>query len=322
MSNRPNPFPPSSMRLLVTNGGQTYDSNVTGPIGFKVLGYDGLGHINIRRLSQKAPRQRGVTDLGYGQDARYFGLTLEFRGYDLPHYGDLREQALAMFMPREYDAITLTLSAFGRTRAITCNLDGDMDFVAGDRQYTRQVVSLSLKADDPRLYDPTQQEVNFVLLAENGGWEVPWFIPWFIYPESANTSTTITYAGSSFAAAPEYPLMRLYGPITDPIIINETTGERIALDGISWAEGEFVTYDLAGGPFRDASPRLRNQDDVSVEQYLTSDSDLSTWHLAPAGELLTSGFRSTGDNVIRVQGSGVTSSSRLQILYYNRYSGM
>lgn len=322
MSNPPNPFPPSSMRLLISNGGQTYDSNQPGPFGFKVLGYDGLGHMSLRRLSQKAPRQRGTTDLGYSQDARYFGLTLELRGYDLVHYGDLREQALAMFMPREYDPITVTLQAFGRTRAIQCNLDGDLDFLASERQYTRQVVTVSLKASDPRLYDPTRQEINLALLVQNGGWEVPWLIPWHIYPESANTSTTVAYAGGSFAAAPEYPLLRLYGPITDPIIINGTTGERITLDGISWGESEFVTYDLAGGPFRDASPRIRNQDDESVEQYLTSDSDLSTWHFAPAGELLTSGFRSDGDNVIRVLGNGVTSASRLQMLYYSRYSGM
>lgn len=322
MTTPPNPYPLSSMRLLINNGGQTYDSNQPGPIGFKVLGYDGLGHMSVRRLAQKAPRQRGSTDLGYSQADRYFGLTLEIRAYDLPHYGDLREQALAMFYPREYDNITCTFHVFGRERAIDCNLDGDLDFVSSERQYTRQVFTVSLKANDPRLYDPTQVEVNFLPLVGNSGWTVPWLIPWFIGEGNANNSTTITYAGGSFAAAPEYPLLRLYGPIADPIIINETTGERISLPGLSYGQGEFVTIDLAGGPFRDASPRIRNHLDVSVEQYLSSDSDLSTWHFAPAGELLTSGFRSTGANVIRVQGTGASSVTRLQMLYYNRYTGV
>lgn len=319
----PNPFPLSSMRLIVTNGGQSYDTNIPGPYGFKVLGYDGLGLMSIRRLSQKAPRQRGVTDLGYSQEARYFGLTLEFRGYNLTHYGSLREQALAMFAPHEYDNITCTFYAFGKARAVDCNLDGDLDFLSSERQYTRQVVTVSLKADDPRLYHPTRQEVNFSPLTGNDGWEIPWMIPWFIAEGNANNSTTVTYAEGSFAAAPEYPLLRLYGPITDPIITNETTDERISLPGLSFGAGQFVTIDLAGGPFRDASPRIRDENDASVEQYLdNANSNLSTWHFAPAGELLTSGFRSTGDNVIRVQGTGASSLTRLQMLYYNRYIGI
>lgn len=322
MTTPPNPYPLSSMRLLVTNGGQTYDSNQPGPIGFKVLGYDGLGHMSVRRLSQKAPRQRGVTDLGYSQEARHFGLTLEIRAYDLNHYGDLREQALAMFYPREYDNITCTFHAFGRVRAINCNLDGDLDFLSGERRYTRQVFTVPLKAHDPRLYVPTQREVNFFPTSGAAGWEIPWEIPWTIGAGTANSTVTVTYAEGSFAAAAEYPLLRLFGPIIDPILTNETTSERLSFPGLSYAAGEFVTIDLGAGPYLDSSPRIRNHLDVSVEQYLSSDSDLATWHFAPAGELLSSGFRSDGDNVIRVQGTGATTNTRLQMLYYDRHTGV
>lgn len=322
MSLPPNPFPLSSLRLTVYNGGAYTDLNQPGPVGIKCLGYDGLGHMGIRRLSQKAPRQRGTTDLALSQDARYFGLILEIQGRDLIHFGELREAVLAAFMPREGDPLVVTFNVFGQVRALRGNMDGDMDFPAGDRQYTRQVVSIALKADDPRLYFPTQREVNFFPTSGAVGWEVPWEIPWTIGAGTANATTTVTYAGGSFAAAAEYPLLRLFGPIIDPILTNETTGERLAFPGLSYAAGEFVTIDLGAGPYLDSSPRIRNHLDVSVEQYLSSDSDLATWHFAPAGELLSSGFRSDGDNVIRVQGTGATTNTRLQMLYYDRFTGV
>jgi hypothetical protein len=66
---------------------------------------------------------------------------------------------------------------------------------------------------------------------------------------------------------------------------------------------------------------VRNHLDASVENLLTSDDDLNTFHLAPAGELLFDGSRSDGDNVIRLQGTAVSSATRLEIIYYNRYKG-
>jgi hypothetical protein len=49
---------------------------------------------------------------------------------------------------------------------------------------------------------------------------------------------------------------------------------------------------------------------------LTPDSDHATWHIAADDEV------SDGINSIRVQGSSITASAKVEINYYNRYGGI
>jgi hypothetical protein len=53
---------------------------------------------------------------------------------------------------------------------------------------------------------------------------------------------------------------------------------------------------------------------VQHNDKLSSDSDLGTFHLAPAPLALG------GTNTIAVYGSAVSSSTRIVVRYYNRYS--
>jgi len=122
----------------------------------------------------------------------------------------------------------------------------------------------------------------------------------------------------------EYPVIIIGGPLTSPVVENLTTGERIALTangGLALAAGEFVTVDLSGGSRRDAKT-LRNQDGSSVSQYLSTDSDLASFHLAYAGELLASGDYSDGNNLIRVTGSDANLLTLVELRYYDRYEGI
>lgn len=311
----------SNIGLTAVSRGSTFNLNTS---AIRLLAYGGTGYKAIGRLSQKAAGQRGSTDLGLAQGDRFLPLTWQIWGNGLANYYNTQRAALLdCFTPGEFDPIQIVFDVPGvGKRAIDVNMQGDLDFLPSDRIYTMHQVDVQLKANDPRFYDPTQITVDFYPI--DGailGWLFPWKFPWTFSTDATTAATTITYANSDRLAAPEYPVLRIYGPIVNPVISQETTGDAIGFTGLSLGLGEYVTIDLSGGPYHDAAPTIRNHLDESIENLLTSDDDLNSFHLAPAGELLYDGSRATGANVIRLTGTAVSSSTRLEIIYYNRYGG-
>lgn len=312
---RPRIFFESTVSLTASVAGQTYDLNNRTGIFLEL--YD-LGDAPTERLAQRAPGQTGDTDLGGQTAPRFVDLAWRVQGRTLAHYRTLRETFLTVFRNRA-EAVVLTFDfGDGRVRAVDVHLDGALDF--RDRRYTQEVISGVFKASDPRLYDPTLRTVTYAVAGE-GGLPIPFTVPIPIGADAINSSVTINYANGSRVAAAEYPTIIISGPISDPIIENLTTDEQIDLTGLSLAPAEFVTVDLSGFPRRD-NKTIRNQDGDSVSQFLSTDSDLASWHLAYAGELLSSGTYADGDNVVRVLGSGATPQTAVELRYYNRYVGV
>ena len=310
--------------VTATSAGITY--NLNDRISIFLEGYDGLGLANNRRLSQRYPGQRGDTDLGYSTGSRFVDLAWRINGRDLPHYYELRETFLSLWRPRDNDPVQVIFNfPGGKLRAVDLVVDGELDYPSGGRNFTMQQFSGVFKASDPRLYDPTLRRVEFELLDGTGGLPIPFTIPIPIGQSSLNTTNTITYASGSRLAAIEYPVITIHGPISSPIIENITTGETISLideGGLVVGHGEFVVADLSGKPRRD-SKTIRNQNGESVEQYLSTDSDLESWHLSHAGEkLLSNSYNTTGENIIRVRGENVNAVTRVLIEYYDRYEGV
>ena len=312
---------PCGPALSALAAGQTYDLNDGAEIA--LLDYD-LGLAPVRRLSQRSPLQAGDTDLGYRVDPRYIDLAWALRGTGLANYRDVRGRFMEVWVPRD-TATVLTFTFEDRTRALDVHLDGELNW--GERVATVEKVSGVFKASDPRLYDPSIRTVPFSLAGTGAGsgWPIPWPIPWAIGDDVLNLALTILYAEGSRLGAPEYPLITIFGPIDNPVISNETTGEEIDLSqgaGLSLADPtEWVTIDLAGPDRRDAKT-VRGQDGNSMDHFLTPLSGLATFHLAPAGERLYDGSFATGTNVIRVEGDGVTSQTLVTMNYYDRYHGV
>ena len=309
-----------SIGLTAVVAGETYDLN--DGVEIRLLDYD-LGVAAARRLSQRAPAQQGDTDLGYRMDPRFVDLMWAIRGQDIEDYRDIRERMMIVFQPRDDDTVQLIFDFASRTRALDVNLEGEL--LWRDRIERTELVSGVFKASDPRLYDPELHTVLFSIAAGGGsvaGWPVAWPIPWAIGADTLDMAVAINYAGGSRIGAREYPVIRVFGPITNPIVTNETTGEIIDLSdggGLVLSDAtEWVEIDLASPPRRDAKTIL-DQDGNSADQYLTTDSDLATWHLAPAGEKLPAGNYCDGANTIRVTGSGVTSQTLITMRYYDRY---
>lgn len=309
----------SGIALTAVSAGQTYNLNDRQSIFLE--DYD-LALASIRRISQRAPGQDGVTDLGGIVEPRFTGLTFTINGRDLVHYRELRETIMTVFRKRDDQPVQLTFDfGGGKLRALDVNLDGALDFHG--RAYTREKVSGIFKAADPRLYDPTLHTITFSLLPSSGGLPIPFTVPVPIGADTLNSSQSFTYASGSRLAAVEYPIISIFGPIENPIIENLTTGEQIALTagtGLTLGAGEFVTIDLSGFPRRD-NKTIRDQDGNSAAQYLSTDNDLATWHFAFAGELLADGSYADGTNIVRVRGDNVTINSYVSMRYYDRYEG-
>lgn len=299
--------------------GQSYNLNSD---EIRLNSYD-LGMASIRRLSQRSPSQLyGDTDLGFRMDPRFSDFQWTIRGSSLSGYRDLREEFMSIWVPRFDDAVQLIFDFDDRIRALDVVLDGEL--LWNNRAGTIEQVSGVFRAADPRLYDPELVTVLFDLAGSSGndGWSIPWPVPWPIGTSILNLTKTINYAGLSRLAAVEFPIIRVIGPITNPVIENETTEEVIDLSaegGLILADSsEWVQIDLSNSPRRD-SKTIRDQDGESIDQYLTTDSDLATWHLAPAGELLLSEAYATGQNIITVSGTGVDATTQVSLRYYDRY---
>jgi hypothetical protein len=234
-------------------------------------------------------------------------------------YRAARETFIEVFRLRQSEPVQLVFEIeAGRKRAADVYVDGQLLFTDGVGQFER--VSGTFRAADWRLYDPAMKVVEFAL-ADAEGLPIPFTEPIPIGRSDLDIIQSISYASGSRLAAIEWPVIVINGPLNDPIIQNITTGEQIDLTGLSLLVGEFVVVDLSGGARRDYKT-IRNQDGDSVTQFLSVDSDLATWHLSYAGELLSNGTYSTGTNEIRVIGSGATLQSVVSIRYYDRYEGI
>lgn len=107
---------------------------------------------------------------------------------------------------------------------------------------------------------------------------------------------------------PEFPTIRITGPISDPVLTNTSTGETLDFTGFSIGSADAYTIDLRYG----RKTVVNSGGDNRISQ-LSSDSDLAAWHLGAPQEV------SGGTNVITLSGTATTGATSALITYYNRY---
>lgn len=91
------------------------------------------------------------------------------------------------------------------------------------------------------------------------------------YPEiSAVGSVGVVNEGTEPAA----PLLRLWGPCTDPMLVNLTTGEQLTLTGVALTAEQYAEVDV-----REATVRLQGRPDQNLYTALSLSSAL--WWLQP-----------------------------------------
>ena len=266
------------------------------------VGQDGLGLPALRRLQEQGPQQHGTTDVGFLLGPREFRLFFDVPGESAADVYDRRTDLLEIFNPSA-TPITLTFRPpNGDIRAIDAHIVGGFAFSSAQRQGYIERVTAILNAPNPAFYDPTPGLLTVTLGLVAVGFEVAMPVPVMVGASVINHIDTIAYVGNWR----EYPYeIKIEGPITNPMITNDTTGEKLDFTGYSLTAGQALYIDLRYG-----YKTITREDTTNAIAALTEDSDLATWHLQP------------GNNQIHTTGTGASPATEITIAYYNRYIGI
>lgn len=270
-----------------------------------LIGDDGWGMAQLGRITQHGPLQHGVTDQGYRLRPRSASLVLFIEGSSRQDLYNRRDQLLRIFAPADTSLkLRWTLSD---VRQIDCFFTGDMSMPSSSRSGFNQQVAVNLFCPDPTFYDPAGDDVSFNLGGGGDALVIPMEVPMVVGASTLSSINEIEYPGSWQT----YPhLIRITGPITDPVVTNTTTDEKLDFTGITISGGDYYDLDLRYG-FK----TVKDSGGTNKVSDLTNDSDLATWHIAAHPEVVD------GENSIAVTGSAVTQATNVEISYFVRYLG-
>lgn len=123
------------------------------------------------------------------------------------------------------------------------------------------------------------------------------------------TSGTAVY-GTAFAYAGDYdtyPIVKITGPIGNPVLTNLVTGDKLDFTGGTVGSAEVWTIDTRYGN------KTATSGTTSVANFLSTDSDLASFRIVAAP------IATGGTNVITLAGTVTSGTPTIQIIYNERY---
>lgn len=292
----------SDHTITITRGAATV--NITDLASVGLVEFDGFGMPPIRRITQRGPMQNGDTDVGYRLDPRVMRIAVLMAGIGDQAALDDRAALMGILRPST-TPIRVRWQYGDMDRQIDVQYSGGMSLPSSDWRYTHHRAVFELRAADPTWYDTSIQQAVFARDGGGSGFVFP------LMPSSAN----ITFGGSSINSAftismsapnvwDTYPLIIITGPITNCIITNQTTGDKLSFSGYTISTGQTVTIDCNYGV------KTIYNGVTNWIQYLSSDSALATFRLVE------------GDNSILVTGSAADGNTYVEMDYRVRYIGV
>jgi hypothetical protein len=131
---------------------------------------------------------------------------------------------------------------------------------------------LRFVAHDPVWTDPTANSTVYTQVLTVSGLFFPAVVPLLFGGGAYVGTTNITYLGTWLA----YPTITIQGPCADVIVENLTTAEKLHLT-YPLVAGDVVTINLAYGQ----KTVIKQPGAVNLVGYLSTDSNLATFHLEP-----------------------------------------
>jgi hypothetical protein len=107
---------------------------------------------------------------------------------------------------------------------------------------------------------------------------------------------------------PAYPVIRFTGPLSNPILVNSSTGGSLNLTGLTLGASEICTVDL-----RDGNKQIYDASGNNLLGNLTYPHHLAQWYLAPSPVAIG------GTNSITMTVTGPGTATRAYIEHYNQY---
>lgn len=273
-----------------------------------LMDYSGLGLVPATNFYERAPLQNGSTRRGFRFDPRNFQETF----YVPASCSEGRQRNVGEFLDLlslSDDLLTFRFILPDRTiRLIDFTLESAIDMASGDRvsrlRDYGQYVTCQFLAPDPTFYEPTAQVATFELEGDEGT-PVPTPVPTPIGPDELDDTAIILYAGS----ANSFPIIRINGPIINPVITNETTDVSIEfVDDTEIVLADWWQIDTKAGTIVDSSGN--NQLGA-----LSADSSLSQFYLLRERE-------AQNGNVVTVTGTRVSGATSVTLTYYVRHGSL
>lgn len=294
----------------ITPDGATYQLHA--PNVRAVLSDDGTGMPPIEYVTQRGPRQHGESLVNYFLKPRIVQVILRSQGCSRDAYWNARAEILDNLRPnRQTNPDALVTGKLRKVRFDGVVRDIDCLIAEGPKFSPRQLKTwdefswteaLRFIAFNPIAYDPTVRTLTYSVLS--GQLTFPITFP-ITFTSNVSTSN-ITYLGTWV----EYPTFVITGPISNPAIENLSTGEILRFENTVLAAGETITIDLSYG----VKSAVKN-DGTNMVGFLSADSDLGDFHLAPHPEV------SGGINQIQITSSGGGGATGIVMTYKHRYIG-
>lgn len=191
-------------------------------------------------------------------------------GVDNADFASVRSQFMEAFAiitePEGELPLVFQHPGAGKLRLYCRPIDVNMPI---DRKFALKYPTFQARfeASDPLVYSNDEHQVLMTLPIASGGLTFPLSFP-LVFGSGVSGTTSVTNAGD--VGAPWRAI--LSGPAQNPIILNDTTGQTLELNGVSVNAGETLVYDSAT-----SSISLNNV--ASRTGFLTSAS--SWWDLEP-----------------------------------------
>ena len=272
--------------------------------------HDGFGIPQTKRIEDSGPLQHGTTDMGMKLPARDIVLYVQMFAEDWEDYYEKRAELARWFSPfGNAGVLRVTEDGVGGSNGgggleISGYAVEGLDFPGSEREGLTQTVPIVLHCSDPFWQDIESSSVTFSAGGGSDTFEVPTVVPFKIGASTMLVSQLVDYVGDADA----YPVIKIYGPVTDLNISQVGSKAIMKLDfaGTTIAAGDWYEIDLRYGV-----KTIKDSNGVNKISTLSANSNLATFRLFAGAS-----------NYVAMTGTGITSSTMAQLTWKNAYGGI
>lgn len=290
---------------VVINGVETDISEGT-PL--EIINIDNLGASEVTRITERGPMQDGDSDVDQVLEARIIPIIIQAR-ISTTYPAQVCRRAINELFKGTNLTIGLTVVFDdGTTYRIDTKSLGNINLPLNPTVSQYIKVGIQLRAANPTFYNPVLTTLDFGISGA-GETQIPMTVATLVGGSTLDQTIVANYDGTYHA----YPIIYIYGPVTNPVITNTTTGQKLDFTGITINNGDHYTIDLRYGR------KIVYKNDVLSDNRineLTTDSNIATF--AIEADPIVSG----GVNTIHVTGSTITGVTRYYVQYNERYDGI
>jgi hypothetical protein len=242
---------------------------------------DGLGLPPIRTTSADYSGRDG----GYVGSQFYSSRLITLTGFifaSTPTALEASRRALAAAVASPTVTLLITTNG-GSQYLLNCNVSSlDMPIL---RTFNKAAFNLTLIAPDPTIYDNSASGLMSVTVNPARGGGITWPIAWTpVVWAAGSLPTTIVITGNVTL----YPVITLTDQMTNPTIMNQTTGQFFSLTGLTTSLGDRLVIDMKN--------RTVLLNGGSVLPFVTTTS--SWWPLLPGNNTINLNTANSADTTV------------------------